>query len=279
MQVCWAYDNYLIPSFGKNLLKEISRIQIQIFFNSITEKLSPSSLGRLKICLSAIFNLAVMDGILSVNPCSRIQLPTVSPTKVNILSFDELAKLFMAGDDLIKSFILIQFAGGLRVGECCGLMVADLSPTGKLSIQRQVQQLPGGAIISDELKTVSSRRVLLLPKELANMMIKHSAGSKFFLGNQRGVYGLPNNITRALDKTRKRIGMRKITCHQFRHTIISQLLLKGCPNAVVQQISGKSTQKGDVLGVYAHATDLEISKWIGILFNEFLENLVSNSTE
>ena len=278
MQVCWAYDKYLIPTFGNHLMVDITRIQIQRFFNSIAGQFRPATLGKLKICLSATFNLALHDGVISMNPCSRIELPNQDARKVDILSFAEMADLFIAGDSVVKSFILIQLAAGLRIGECCGLMIDDLTASGKLKIQRQVLQQSGGSVLTDVLKTNSTHRVLQLPDELATIMRKNAAGSVFFLGNSRGAYALPNNVSRALDKTRSQLGMRKITCHQFRHTVISQLLLRGCPGSVVQQITGKSTQKGDVLGTYSHATDAEIEKWLGIMLAEFLSELDTKSS-
>ena len=273
LQICWAYDKYLIPTFGNHPMADITRIQIQRFFNSIAGQFRPATLGKLKICLSATFNLAILDGVIPTNPCSRIELPSQDTKGVDILSFAEMADLFMAGDNVVKSFILIQLAAGLRIGECCGLMLDDLSTSGKLKIQRQVLQPPGGAVLTDVLKTSSTRRAIQLPHELAILLRRHSAGSVFFLGNDRGAFALPNNVSRALEKTRLHLGMRKITCHQFRHTVISQLLLRGCPGSVVQQITGKSTQKGDVLGTYSHATDADIEKWLGTILAEFLSEL------
>lgn len=275
--VSWAFDNYLVPNFGECLLNEITRIQIQRFFNLMAGKLNASSLSKIRVCLSALLNLAVTDGVLAVSPCIRIELPIQRQKTVEILSFTEMADLFYIGDGLVKSFILIQFAGGLRIAECCGLRLDDLSPSGKLSVQRQVLQLPGGSILSENLKTVSTRRVLTLPNELCEMLRHYAFGSEFFLGSKRGSFGLPNNVSRSLDIARNKLGLRKIPCHLFRHSVISHLLLMGAPDAVVKRIAGKSTRTGDALAVYSHANDAEIEKWIGIIFGEFLVQLNAKS--
>ena len=57
-------------------------------------------------------------------------------------------------------------------------------------------------------------------------------------------------VNGTLERACERLGIPKITCHDFRHTFISNLIRKSVPISVIEKASGDTQQT--ILSRYSH---------------------------
>jgi integrase len=119
---------YLLPSLGSRLLQQLTREELQTLLGrTAASGFSRSVLGHMRWQLSAIFKLAIGDGLVSVNPTSGLFIPASAklPGEKRVLSrpdFDRALKLFSIRERLIFRFATIE---GMRPGEILGLQLQD----------------------------------------------------------------------------------------------------------------------------------------------------------
>jgi Phage integrase, N-terminal SAM-like domain len=68
-------NGHLLPAFGKTLLQNLRREELQDFLEAKAEKGSGSVVRHLRLFLNAIFKLAISDGMLSANPAAELRIP------------------------------------------------------------------------------------------------------------------------------------------------------------------------------------------------------------
>ena len=268
-QIAWAMDKYILREFGEWGIDEIKRPQLQSFFNRLRRKLSDSSAARVKIVLSGVLNLAVADEKITSNPCRFVKLPTPSKPDKIALTFDQLARVFVAAKPEVQVVILLSgCAAGLRIGEACGVTRLHLTSDDVLHVRQQILQAKGGARISKTLKTAQTHRDLPLPEELAEWIRKHSQGRFYLAGTAKNKFQLPNNVTEDLASACTKAKVATITPHELRHTFISLMENEiEAPAAVVAALAGK--QDSRVTAGYSHTHQEQLRKWLSVYFQRF----------
>lgn len=112
-----------------------------------------------KVC-----NLAVRDGLLTVNPIDRnIRLRQVERREKAILSREELADVLIAARDYKHAYLLaLEMGCGLRHEEACAVTQSDIEFDGRHAIVTVSKALTvaGGKVIRKDTKTAFSRRVV-----------------------------------------------------------------------------------------------------------------------
>ena len=73
-------DNYLLPTFGKLCLRDLTPSTLQRYFSGMANwKLAQESRDKIRDVLAAVLRTAVKkDGLLVTNPIEGIQLPPQS---------------------------------------------------------------------------------------------------------------------------------------------------------------------------------------------------------
>jgi integrase len=113
---------YLLPEFGTMKLRKMNTIDLQDFFNTFTERLSPKTIQLMRACLRAQLNQAIAWGMLDKNPAERIKLPrkkAVKPPVVLVLW--AIRKLIEALPEPTRSVVTLIVFGSMRVGEVLAL--------------------------------------------------------------------------------------------------------------------------------------------------------------
>jgi hypothetical protein len=68
--------NYLVPTFGKLCLRDLTTLSIQRYFSGmVASTLSHESRDKIRDVLASILGSAVKYGLLVRNPCEGIELP------------------------------------------------------------------------------------------------------------------------------------------------------------------------------------------------------------
>lgn len=143
------YEIYLKrieEAFGESKILEIDKAAVQIWLNSLREKMSPASLADAKNCLSAVFNQArewkMWDG---ESPTKGVKIGRSSEKrKKRILQPEELMKFLASIHDTkilpaqkVRLMVEVAIAGAMRVSEVLGLQGQDVNPQGSLMVSRR----------------------------------------------------------------------------------------------------------------------------------------------
>lgn len=210
--------------------------------------------------LRTVFNVAVDDGILTVNPCRKVKLPPrPDGTKAitQLLTIDQVWALIDNTNKQTACMMLVSAQTGLRPSEVAGLRVCDVDfLRKKIHVVQQASHFRGKPPTA-RLKTRTSKRTVPLPSGL------HASLSAFLGTVKRERQDLVFR-TKA-DKPWSADGMGErfraiakktkvpdcFSWHDLRHFYASALIEKGASVKTVQVRLGHSSP--DVtLNVYTH---------------------------
>ena len=173
-----SYYNKVIDYFGDKNIDTITRLDIKEYLISLNIK-SKSKIVY-KSCIKEIFELAVDDGIISYNPALSIKLKSDEHKDIEYYTKEQVNTLLSVSTGFIRSYLLIAFNTGMRVGEILGLQLSDFREDGYIHIKRTrtkgivgtgktnnaVRNIPYPKFILDEVKKTQPKDNLYLFGEL-----------------------------------------------------------------------------------------------------------------
>ncbi|HSL99640.1 MAG TPA: tyrosine-type recombinase/integrase [Candidatus Limnocylindria bacterium] len=260
-------DKALLPAFGDKPLDKITRDDVKTFAYRMleagrakeikladggkTKTLSRSSVMGMGRTLSAIFNHAIEDGILTSNPAQRPgryirtgdrreKIDFLTPEEGRILL--EAAKAHRARHYPILATALYT---GARQGELLALQWGDIDWHGKFI---EIRRANWRGIISTP-KSGKGRRVDLAD-HLAGILSEHrrvlvaealKAGKPmpdWVFPSEEGTPLDAANLRKVFAKVLKKAGLRQIRFHDLRHTFASWLIANGESLAYVKEQMG-----------------------------------------
>jgi integrase len=266
----WArlmLDKVLLPEFGAMPIDKITRDDVKTFAYRMLEEgrvrekkdahvgnkktLSRSSVMGMARALSAIFNHAIEDGIITSNPAQRPsryirtgdrreKIDFLTPEEGRILL--EAAKAHRARHYPILATALYT---GARQGELLSLQWGDIDWHGKFI---EIRRANWRGIISTP-KSGKGRRVDLAD-HLAGILTEHRrvlTAEALKTGRPMSEWVFPSEEGTALDAANlrkiflsclKKAGLRAIRFHDLRHTFASWLIANGESLAYVKEQMG-----------------------------------------
>lgn len=252
--------NHIIPDIGHIQLQNLNRSDIKELYNKLQKKgLSATSIKYVHRNLSKALKEAVLDDIITKNPCDSIELPKQKKFNAITLNSVQLKVLFQAvRNTKIELPVLLAGSLGLRKGECLGLKFRDFNYTNNtVHIQRQLNHSKGKTgkrFELCELKTEGSNRIIKVPdtimtiikkrrKELIENKLKY--GSDFsddnlVCSNTDGTFINPDYLNRQLNKITKIHELPKIRFHDLRHAFASIGLELDVPISIISKSLGHS---------------------------------------
>ena len=199
----------------------------------------------------------------------------------------ELQLLFrhLEYEDLtFKTAIYLLVLGGLRRGECLGLMWELVNFKEKtITIKNNLLNIRGKGVYLDTPKTKKSLRTVTLPdvcfsllkelKEKQEIMKDMFKGSwnetDFVFKDEFGNYYNPSRLSRNWSSFMKKHNLKHIRLHDLRHTCATYLLSHNTPIATVSKKLGHSNIY-TTLDVYTHAVDSDDVEASNLLNNMVL---------
>ena len=194
----------------------------------------PGEAKRAKTLIRGGLQLAVMAGVLTVNPSRDVSaLSSPAPKGAQPLTAEQFAGLLAAlrtsqrcaEADLADPIVLLM-ATGLRRSELLGLRWADYTPaTAELRVTGNLVRVTGkGLIRQDRAKTEGSIRTVALPRFAVDMLAERK--NKPYWGEQpmifpstAGTWRDPNNFGKQLRSVRDDLGLPDVTTHSFRKSV------------------------------------------------------------
>jgi integrase len=195
-------------------------------------KLKPSSVHQEFRVLTRIFNVAVKQKRLTVNPCSMVEFPvSVKKTtrKPHYMAASEQEKIEVAAPDYLRHVVVIISEMGLRPYK-------ELMPMRKehVDLENRLVHIPESKTLSGEGDMPMTEPAWHAFKE----QIEQTPGSEYVFPSPRQTGRKPHitNLRKAWSATLKRAGVSYFSLYELRHTFATRLSAGGVANHFVSQM-------------------------------------------
>lgn len=229
-------------------LSKITEAHLRHYFDQVRIEFSlgAGGLNKERQILHKFFSWCVDRGLIVKNPVSRIKRWKGYRPQIRIYSDEEVRLILDASDLERKRQFYFLLLTGCRKGEMQHLTWNDVDLRSGL-IHIRAKRSPEVW----QPKNAKPRSVDMPPQLMSMLKVMRSENPK-----AKGyVFKRIVGITRDLKRIAASVGVQGATCHAFRHTHASNLIMAGEPLAAVMQRLGHSSYKMTV-DTYGHLTSL-----------------------
>lgn len=280
--------------FSKIKVKDITILNLQNFINLLAdgENTSINTVKNTLILIKNFLDYTIVLGIFPNNPADYVKVPKKEKVentgKYRIFSADE-QKLIINNLDLedpVEQMLYIDFFTGLRRNEIRGLRWKNYSD-GTLTIAQQLVrsynfEKDGSRTINknstQELKTESSFRTIVLPKMADNLLQKIKINSyekhlrlgvpftdEAFIFSDEYLKPIEEKrANRRIQAICRKIGIEPRPLHSIRHSYATRLFEADVDIKTVQKLMGHFDYR-TTLNIYVHVMDEEKEKAAAVL--------------
>lgn len=261
--------NHVDPLIGNLRMGAVRRGELQRWVHDLVRagRLAPSTVRLVVATVHAMFERAVVDGLIGRNPCTGLSLPEVQRGEVAIPTDEQLrAIVARLRSPFYRRLVLVAAGTGMRSGELRGLTVdGNRSGDGPrvdflrktIKVDRQLIDVVDGQPVFGPPKTQAGYRTIPVDQSVMDVLAQQIAerglgpGGVIFTGRDRQpiTQGLVNaTLSYVLDL----LGWPPQTgLHLFRHYYASMLIRDGCSVKVVQKRLGDASAKV-TMDTYGH---------------------------
>jgi integrase len=268
-------DRWLVPRFGRTLVRKLRTADIDIFYADLVrgtadrKAISASSVRRIHTVLRSALGQAVKWEWILDNPAARCTLPhgetheIVPPEPGDVVRLVEAA---MVDDPDYGAWLHMAAATGARRGEVCALRWRDVDlDEGAVRIARAISL--GDELVEKETKTRSRRRIQLdtatvdVLRAHRRRCAERALACGLPLEPDAYIWSLevdgsapwrPDLATHRWVRLRRRLGLEHVRLHDLRHFHASVLL---DANISVTTVAGRLGHAGGgrtTMTVYGH---------------------------
>ena len=244
-------------SFGSKNVDSITSNELQDYLNSLTDKLSNSSIKKAYQQLSQGFKTSMNKGYITRNPMANVIRPNSSKEDkiVRALTVEEQQQLpnWLVNKPVnnykYRNVFLIQMYMGLRVGEALALSVHDIDlHNRKINIRRTLTVDENKHIImGNKTKTYAGKRIIPIPDFLYPYIVEQmqiatnqkNNDEQLLFKPQNCKYVRHSNVNNELKRIlKKEFNITDISTHSLRHTFGTRCIESGMAPVVVQRLMG-----------------------------------------
>ena len=210
--------------------------------------------------LHAIFESAVKDGLIQVNPC---QINGVSQTRAPErvpASTSELRAITEAMPERYRAAVLIAAWGGLRAGEIFALARRHVDiESGAVTVERALNYLPGTGFCFGPPKSRAGYRTVHLPHDVMEAVDTHMVaytgvgGDSLVFTTTNGTPVHSGTRTTMFRRAAAAAGRDDLRFHDLRHTGATLAAQSGATLPGLMRRLGHSSVRAAL--IYQHATD------------------------
>ena len=123
------FDVEIVPILGDQLLRNISRRDVNEMLDAIVDRGSPITANRVFAHLRAFLNWARGRGVIDVSPCDGMQAPSPERQRDRVLSADEISLFWRATGELGRPFgplYRLLLLTGARLREAAHMTDAEI---------------------------------------------------------------------------------------------------------------------------------------------------------
>jgi integrase len=258
---------YLQPRFGRRRAQDLTVDDVaRLIADLHADGKAGWTINNVLTTLSSLMSWAVRRGMVPVNPVrllERAERPKVARKRQCVFEHEEIGRLIDAAPTTYRPLIATALFSGLRLMELIGLRWQDVDfDNGYIHVRNQLGRR--GKLKS--LKSDAAERDVVLFPELASLLRRHKAASRFSQPHHfvfASTTGTPlnwrNAETRGFDKAITNAGLTegrdsKPVMHDCRHTFASLLIALGLDVVFISRQLGHSTP-ATTLRIYTHLFD------------------------
>lgn len=256
---------YVAEKVGEYDLSELTPIILQTFIADMltngngrwgADGLAPNTVNSIVSVLKNSLKTAYMLGCTDRQLGDKIKRPKVRERKIECFSIREQRKIENAvlTSRKHKYFgVLLCLYTGLRIGEVVALKWNDIDlKKGMLSVNKTCYDTPEG-LVFDDPKTVHSRRMIPLPRQIMPILREKRKTSKSdFVVSEKGKPVSVRSFQRSFELLLKRHRIEHRGFHSLRHTFATRALESGMDVKTLSEILGHKNPTV-TLNRYAHS--------------------------
>ena len=257
-------EQHIKDKIGDMELNKLSPLVLQSFITGLLQNgnkktgngLSANSVNAVISVIQSSLKTAHMLGLTAEYTADKLKRPKLTEKPVECFTITEqkqIEKAVMNGKKDKLYGILLCLYSGLRIGELIALQWSDIDLTkGILTVSKSCHDSKDGLII-DAPKTVSSRRVIPLPKQLLPILksIKKKSAAPFVV-SAKGRAVSVRSYQRSFELLLKRLNIPHKGFHSLRHTFATRALECGMDVKTLSEILGHKNPTV-TLNRYAHS--------------------------
>lgn len=244
---------HVVPKWGPWPLAQVARSDVAAWIGDLVGAgMSPGLVRKVYLVTSMIFDAAVADRRIGLNPTAGVRLPRQPRREPRLLTPVQLQALTdAAGDNGLQ--VLVLGLTGLRFGEFAALKVGRVDPVRCRVTVAESVSVVGSQLVWTTPKTHQVRSVPVPPALMRHVEMQcrgRGVDDLVFPAPQGGVLRLNNWRRRVFDPACERAGLVDLTPHDLRHTAASLAIASGANVKAVQQMLGHASA-AMTLDVYA----------------------------
>jgi integrase len=261
-------NKHLIPYFGKMHIDKIRDVDVDNWLLSLSgHGLKNNSANSCYVVLKVMLEEAVRMRLIKANPCRQISKLMVEPIKIDILTPDEIKKIFPADPadvwDNKMFYILNKLAActGMRLGEIVGLR-GEYVFDGYIKVCGQYSRFG-----YTDTKTHKDRNIPIPSVIRADLQELINLNGKGYVFSENGGETpiQRRRVNRAFYSALNAIGIdeesrvkRHINFHGWRHFFNTTLRMANVADSKVQSITGHASQA--MTELYTHFNTAELKE-------------------
>jgi integrase len=262
-------DNHIKPALGPTKLNKLAPAQLQTYYNSKREKLSPTSVLYHHRILHAAFKQAVRFNVLERNPCDSVTPPQREVHEAILPNQDIIEKIMAYVQGTVMFIpILLGITTGMRRGEICGLTWDNID------IDNRIIAVTGGMKRDDEKKLVigptkTKQNRIMAITQFTQECLKHYKANqnrlKLAIGKSYPKTNLvccwadgspldPDYVTKKWGKIITKLKIEdNIRFHDLRHNFATTLLEEGVSMKIASELLGHADIR-TTQNIYTHVS-------------------------
>jgi integrase len=229
---------HLLPFFGNVQVRQLSRGLVSQYrqMRQERDKIAPATTNRDVSVLRRVCSWGVEQGLLAVNPLTRIGMERERRIKRSVLTVADEQILLAHCAKHLRELVIAALDSGMRRGELLKQQFADVD-------------LPRNLLFVTQSKTPEGEaREIPLTRRLADVLsAKQDKSGLVFTYECAPI----KDIKRAWGGAIKRAGIRYLRFHDLRHTFNTRLMESGTIADVRMALMGHSSG-ADVHALYTH---------------------------
>ena len=257
-------EQHIKDKIGRMELNELSPLVLQQFITELLQSgnkktgkgLSANSVNAVISVIQSSLRTAHLLGLTTEYAADKLKRPKIQEKPVECFTIAEQKQIEQAVMNWKKDKlygILLCLYSGLRIGELIALQWSDIDLTkGILTVSKSCHDSKDGLII-DAPKTISSRRMIPLPKQLLPILknIKKKSDDPFVV-SAKGKPVSVRSYQRSFELLLKKLKIPHKGFHSLRHTFATRAIECGMDVKTLSEILGHKNPTV-TLNRYAHS--------------------------
>ncbi len=246
-------DKDVLPVIGNIPAKAVTRQDVIRVLDVISTRGANRRADMARALISSIFGYGIDRGLVSDNPASGLRNRHDNQPRDVVASPDDIRRLWSAMDNgeaamssAVATIVRLALLTGLRRTEIAAARKEELN----LGSESPTLTIPRG-----RAKNRNAHRVPLSPRaaSLFRRAVKASGESEFvFPGERSPSHIASRSVSKAMERTRAKIGINDITMHDLRRTAATNMSQYGVPKDVRERVlnHGGKRKSSVTEGVY-----------------------------